>query len=662
MNKTGIILSSLFLSQNFYSQNHKDSLKSSGIQEVIVIKTANVSNKENKPLGSIDDYLAKSSHIDMIRRGAYAWEPTINSMATERTLVTIDGMRIFGACTDKMDPVTSYVEVSNLSSAKIMSGQQGSCHGSTIGGSVDLVRTKGTFGNPKWNFNLNTGFETVNSQKILGAGISVKNPNFYNETNFMMRNAENYYAGNHTEIEHSQFKKFNLSETFGVKIGENKLIEASVIYDKATDVGYPALPMDISLAEALITSLKFQYHPLGKKLNHWETKIYYNHITHRMDDTKRTAVPIHMDMPGWSTTYGYYSKMNFEFDKHTILINLDGYLNKSLAEMTMYPNNLGEKSMFMLTWPDVKTMNQSLFVEDQYRFNENSSLKALASLGFHHNKIDSQLGLESLQIFYPTMKASKTRILKNIAINYEWKKDLFSAGTGLPYGDRAPSVSEGYGFYLFNSAEKYDYIGNPNLKNESSLEANAFLRLKTSTFSAKLNASYFNIQNYIVGKVLQNIIPMTMGAKGVKMYSALERAHIVNIGLNLETKIDENLKWTGQLTYNQGEDMNNNPLPYISPIAYRTALAFEKKSFSSEISVIGNAKQNRFASIYGESETPAYAIFNANVGYLMKWENYRILTKIGVENFLDTYYSTYSDWNKIRRPGRNFYLNLNFSF
>ena len=44
----------------------------------------------------------------MVKRGSYAWEPLINGMATERTVITIDGMRIFGACTDKMDPITSY--------------------------------------------------------------------------------------------------------------------------------------------------------------------------------------------------------------------------------------------------------------------------------------------------------------------------------------------------------------------------------------------------------------------------------------------------------------------------------------------------------------------------------------------------------------------------
>ena len=190
----------------------------------------------------------------MIKRGAYAWEPIINSMPTERTLVTIDGCA-FWCGTDKMDQITSYVEVSNLSEATISSGQEGACFGSTIGGSVDLKRNHTTFENKKWDFNLNSGFESNNRQKIVGASITYADSLFYFDTDVMYRNADNYKDGNNKEILFSQFKKINFSETAGVKLAKNHLIEASLIYDKATNVGYPALPMDVSLAEAIITSL-----------------------------------------------------------------------------------------------------------------------------------------------------------------------------------------------------------------------------------------------------------------------------------------------------------------------------------------------------------------------------------------------------------------------
>ena len=49
---------------------------------------------------SVDEYLATSDNISFIKRGAYAWEPILNYMNTERSTITIVGMHIFGACTD----------------------------------------------------------------------------------------------------------------------------------------------------------------------------------------------------------------------------------------------------------------------------------------------------------------------------------------------------------------------------------------------------------------------------------------------------------------------------------------------------------------------------------------------------------------------------------
>ena len=663
MRKTIFLFFLIFLSLKSFAQNqNSDSAKTKDIESVIIISTNNLANKEEKPLSTVDEYLQNSTKIDMIRRGAYAWEPIINNMPTERTLVTIDGMRIFGACTDKMDPITSYLEVSNLSEAEVCSGQEGSCNGCTIGGSVDLKRTNSSFGEKKWNFGIQSGFESVNSQKIFGTSANFKNQKFYLDTDFMLRSAENYKDGNGNEVLFSPFHKFNFSGISGVKIGENKLLEASVIYDKATDVGYPALPMDVSLAEAIITSLKFEILPKSEIFKNWESKIYYNNITHRMDDTTRPEVPIHMDMPGFSKTFGYYSKLKFEKNKHQILLNLNGFYNNSRAEMTMYPKNPTENIMFMLTWPDVNTLFQGIYAEDKFKINEKSYIKLLGSIGFHRNKVESEFGLNSLQIFHPEMKAEKSRLLKSLATNYQFNQNNWEFGAGLAYGERAPSVSEGYGFYLFNSFERYDYIGNPNLENEKSLETNAFIGYKKQSFSAKISSSYFHISNYIVGKKLSGLIPMTIGANGVKMYSALDYATIFNVDFTTEIKILENLKWNAQLGYNRGKDFNGENLPFMSPFSYKTSLNFEKNKFSSEISVIGNSKYRNFAEIYGETETPAYTILNASLGYKFIFDNHKILTKIGVENAFNRFYTTYSDWNKIPRPGRNFFVNINYSF
>ena len=642
-------------------ETHQDTISPKQLKEIIVIgKKTQVFEKQTKSLSTVDEYLQKSSRVGMIKRGAYAWEPIINSMPTERTLVTIDGMRIFGACTDKMDPVTSYVEVSNLSEATICSGQEGACFGTTIGGSIDLKRMKNTFRDTTWNFNLNTGFETNNAQKIAGLAIDYADSLFYVATDFMFRDADNYRAGNNKEVQFSQFRKLNLSQTIGYKTSELSFLEASVIYDKATNVGYPALPMDVSLAQALITSLKYEYKPVDNLIKNWETKIYFNTITHKMDDTKRPNVAIHMDMPGWSKTYGYYSKVEAQKGNHHFLVNLNSFLNNSLAEMTMYPNNPNENPMFMLTWPDVDTFYNGIFLEDNYAFNCHSSLRVSASFGVHSNKIKSQFGLESLQIFYPEMKDTRTRFLKNVSTNYTITHGKFQYGVGAGYGERAPSVSEAYGFYLFNSFDGFDQIGNPNLKNEKALEGNAFVSFKNEKWTLKAESSYFHIMDYIISRPNSSFIPMTIGANGVKVYTALDYATIYNVSLSNDYRINDKINWNMKFIITKGIDSDKMNLPFMSPFSYSTNVSYFDKKITADLTLLGNGIQNDFSPFYGEDKTPDFAVLNANFGYKFKWNRSKLLTKIGVENILDTNYSTYLDWNNLPQKGRNFFVNINY--
>lgn len=655
----------IFLGITCYSQeNQNDSIFNDvTLNEIIITgNTKSLHQRQSKSLATLDEFLEKSSKINMIKRGGYAWEPFINNMATERTVITIDGMRIFGACTDKMDPITSYVEVSNLSKAEVISGQQGNVHGATIGGALDLKKYVARNSNLGWNGRMISGYETNNKQKIIGTSLGYNDSLFYANADFMYRDAENYKAGKNREIAFSQFTKYNISGTFGYFLNKKNLVESSVIYDKATDVGYPALPMDVSLAEALIMSVKYEFLPVSETIESWETKLYYNTITHTMDDTKRPNVPIHMDMPGWSDTYGMYSKVKGKFQKHYFSVNLNSFYNKSVAEMTMYPDNPNENLMFMYTWPDVRTVYNGLFLGDLFRLNENNELKFSTNIGFHSNKIADDFGLSSLRIFYPEMNDTKNRILKSFSGNYLLYQGKWSYNFGLAYGERAPSVSEGYGFYLYNSNDFYDYVGSPYLSNEKSWEINSFVHYHSDNFHSKLSASYFHIQDYIVGKIDDSLLPMTIGAVGVKRYSALDFATIFTTDLHFEYSFSEDFKTETQLVYSYGKGSDDHNLPFISPFRYALALNYLKDNFTSQITANGNAKHNDYAPFYGENKTNDYIIFGLNAGYLFQFEKTTLNLKTGVENIFDRYYTTFSDWNNIPRTGRSIYVNVEFGF
>jgi iron complex outermembrane receptor protein len=643
-----------------FAQNPIDSLKTQPVEEVVVISAKNTIGTESKPLTSLDNYLEKAGAINMIRRGSYAFEPFVNGMSSERSVITIDGMRIYGACTDKMDPVTSYVEITNLAKANIHGSPSGRS-GATIAGSIDLVRKKGTFGGKNLSGQTFGGFETNNSQKIAGFALSHSSSKFFVDTDFTWRDADNYTDGDGNEILYSQFTKYNVSAIAGYKLGDHEHIEASVIYDHATDVGYPALPMDVSLARAVITSVEYVRHHISPKIHQLKAKLYYNEVTHTMDDSQRPDVPIRMDMPGWSKTTGFYSLLEGEHGKHVWKAKVSAHRNSSLAEMTMFSNNPAEPDMFMLTWPGVLTNYADVFAEDEFQLTDRWLSKVSLGVAGHGNTVDNQFGLESIRIFFPDAKRTNIRLLKRLSASVENRMGNTAFNLGIGYGERAPSVSEGYGFYLFNSFDRFDYIGNPNMKNEKSASVTAGISYVKSKFSAKWTATHFYISDYIIGVPQIGLSPMTIGAEGIKIYEQLDYANIFNTAVDIGYKFSDRFNWTNQVSYRNGTAKDITRLPLIQPLSYNSTASYTAETWSFGISINGAARQEVNAD-FGERPLPSYCIAGVNASKRFALVNQNLVLKAGIENLLDADYTTFADWNRIPRMGRNFFLHVVYDF
>ncbi|MCP4884561.1 MAG: TonB-dependent receptor, partial [Flavobacteriales bacterium] len=504
------------------------------------------------------------------------------------------------------------------------------------------------------------GFESNGEAKVFSSEFNFSEEKYFVNTDVIYRKSGNYSAGGNTEVLFSQYEKFNISATGGYKTSEKGAVIGSLIYDRANDVGYPALTMDVSLARAVIGSLAYEHKELTDDISRWESKLYLNSIKHVMDDTNRPDVPIHMDMPGWSDTYGFYSKMNMQKEKHQLLLNFNGYYNKSLAEMTMYPEDPDENLMFMLTWPDVRTLHTGIYAEDSFAVKENGTLKFSSRLAFQHEKIADEFGLNSLKIFYPDMDDSQNRFLVNLSAEYSIQNEHGKWALSGGYGQRAPSVSEAYGFFLYNSYDNFDYIGNPYLENEKSAEINASFNYDINKFNIGAEASYFYMPDYIIGEIDSDLSPMTIGAEGVKIYTALNYASIVNTGVNMSCQFLKGFTLAANAAYNLGQDDKGNNLPQISPVQYGSSLSYKKGMFDAAFLMKGATEQTNYGEDYGENPSDAYTIFNMNIGSSFYFGSQKLIAKAGVENIFDVFYSTYADWNGIPRKGRNIFLNLSY--
>ncbi|MBR6285590.1 MAG: hypothetical protein IKR18_01170, partial [Bacteroidaceae bacterium] len=537
------LLSALLLSDTTSAEPQR-------LDEVVVVSRQQGGKRSVKgQVASIDEHLRELNNVELVRRGSYAWEPTVNNMQTERLSTTIDGMKIFYACTDKMDPVTSYVESGNLQSISLNSGLDGNPQATgNIGGALDLRLRKAGFDNAPYAATATAGYEGNGHLQAYGADGAYSTHSLYVNGGAFYRHAGNYKAGNGLRVDFSQFQKVNAFVNGGLRLSGRNIAEATLIFDRATNVGYPALNMDVAKAEAFITSLSFKHlfpsidGSSKGLLESWETKVYYNHITHIMDDTKRPDVEIHMDMPGKSWTTGAYSLLTASTGRHTAQLNIDGYYNRLFADMTMYPG--GAAPMYMVTWPDVGTLNIGAALTDNIRLSTVSSLRFSTKLSWQHQRLNDEEGYKALGVFFPGMKQQYHQTTGRIAASYQLSVNNSQLTIGTGWGSRAPTVTEAYGYYLNNTFDQYDYIGNPRLRNESAIEVNASykLTLLNSRLSVGLDANAFFFTNYIIGQFETRLSPMTVGAEGVKVYGNLDHATIANTSLSLEWKPLRNLR------------------------------------------------------------------------------------------------------------------------
>lgn len=639
----------------------KDSIKEIELNEVEIIVAAKKKiETEMKMAVSVDEFLASSEQISFIKRGAYAWEPLLNNMSSERSTITIDGMHVFGACTDKMDPVTSYVESNNLATIDIKSGQEGGMHGSTVAGSIDLKRKNTSFSEyEQWKGAYQSGFEFNNRQFFNLGNLSFSSNKFVADGSISYRTAENYSDGNNKEIDHSQFKKFNSSLGLAYKTSELSSLRADAIFDVAKDVGYPALPMDLWLSRALITSVAYKQLFEEGWVRVWDSKVYYNAIEHYMDDTTRPQNLVHMDMPGWSTTYGLVSMINLKKDHYSSEIQLNVYNNLSIAEMRMYPQDWSERTMFAYSWPWVTTRYTGLSMNNSLEVSEKGQVNFGGSLGLNYNRSKY---VDFNWIFHPGAPQEKTRVLPSLHAGYTVDADKFNFSVGGGYGHRAPSVSEGYGYYIYNSFDRYDYIGNPDLKNEISYEVNAGAGFKNKKFDFRAKANYFHIQNYIIGRILGMGSPMNYQSVGVKGYTSLACATLFNFSFSAAYDIMEHLHWKGTLSYARGKDNKEGNLPFIRPLSYQTSVQYHYKDFGFQTSINGDLEQTDYSPEYGEDQTPSYAVWGLSADYTFYIGDFKTVFQVGAENIFNQYYSTYADWGNIPRMGRNIFTSVKINF
>lgn len=640
-----------------------DSLPIHLLSEVTIQSTSSEDTLQNffraNRSATTEDILARMQGVYLIRRGSYGQEPMIQGMSAGQLNVTIDGMKMFGACTDKMDPVTIYVEPQNLSGMRITPGSGGSQMGSTVGGTIDMQLAQPRLSSKHFYGSAGLGYQGISNgfNSYVNGNYSTRK-SAYN-FGFNYRKAHNYEDGHGQEVLYSQYEKINFTGGAKWSLGTDTLT-ANVLIDNGWNIGYPALPMDVGSAKAKIFALTYERGRCHGLVEMFRIKAYYNSVFHAMDDTHRPDIAMHMDMPGESKTTGIFAEGNLHpMGKHSVSFRTDFYYNDVLAEMTMYPE--GESPMYMQTWPSSSRAVGGLYIADSYPLSQFTKLKADARIDLATSLINDGIGKDQLEVFYPNMRSTQSLLATsfNVRVQQLWGKSVI-AEVHAGYGERLPTLSETYGFYLFNRNDGFDYVGNVNLKTEKSWSGDLSFTYFTNAFQVTVTGFYKFLPDYIFAAVDENLIPMTPGANGVKIYNNIAYATYAGGDLTLLGNLAPSLRLVNTTKYTAAADDTQTPLPLVPPLTSITTLQYWKNTWNIQVECEAALQQQRINPSFGEDTTPGYAVLNLRGGYTF-WKQ-KLTANGGIENIFDTFYHAHLDWGNIPRPGRNLYLSLTFAF
>ena len=651
MIKKGILGVLLLWSTPYFAQVF---LQIDTLEEVVVIN--HYATKSGGPnavqmSASLEETLDRDADLDLIRRGGYAAEVVYHGLSGTQTNTMIDGMRIYGACTDKMDPVTAYVDEQNLHSLEKKGSNDVTIH------SLNLKLKRGEFVLTSKHYG--SFYSSVNSNNLgtrYGGQYGFNSMRLWLLVNANGSRASNYSDGSNREVRFTQYEKFNAMASVGLKLGRNEF-SATLVKDKAVDVGYAGLPMDVSSADALIARFEHQTMLGNTNINH---QVYYNSIVHVMDDTKRDSVAMHMDMPGWSETKGISGRLNQTRGNWLLRAQYELVQNSRRAEMTMYPEN--EAEMYMETWPEVVRSFASVNPSATYYFNENYDILVSASLSTGVDKMQSPTGIKQLEVFGYTMPDGIQTNAGAGSARIRFRKSSFEHQLTLKAGNRAPELSERFGFYLYNSQDGFNYIGNPDLKNEQFLHVSDDVKFDQlgQQFYAKAYAYLFD--QYIFGVQEPAYFAMTPGGGGVKIYENIGKAFILGGELGSSLFQSGKIPTTAVISYRYGRSERFGYLPQMSPLAFTLNHTYTWKKLQFGLSNKWVNRYNRASLSFGERNAKNYWLMDATISTNLPLKSTNILVELAGNNLLNQYYTTHLSWNGIPLMGRNISLMAKWSF
>ena len=594
------------------------------------------------PAGDGADLLQSIPNMSIIRKGGSSGDPLFRGLGGSRLAINADDQFVYGGCSNRMDPPTSYIHPSTFDEVVVTKGPQTVTQGmGLISGSVHFVRKDPTFHEQPYSFNGSTTLGNSGRRDAsFEAGAGGKYG--YARLNVSHNESDDYKDGAGNRV-HSNFKRDSQMVQLGVTPTENTTIAGT--YERSRGkAAYADRMMDGSKFDRDAWNVRISQRHLTPWFSELELRYGKSEIDHVMDTYSLRPVTMMMGKramnPKRNTDTGNL-KAVFDWDNLNLQTGIDYMRDKRVERM----EGNGEGYRHKPYNPDQSFKHWGGFAEATWQRTDNQ--KWVAGI-----RRDNVTGVYDPYPDTDPAKRQTYRLTSGFArLEQIYGNAKYYAGFGI--AQRAPDYWE-----RLRSEKKAIHA-------EQNRQIDAGIIWKRPNLHASVSVFGSDIKNFI----LMERQGTDLGVRNVKAS---------RFGGEAEVKWTFAPNWEigSSLAYTHGKNRTDGkPLAQTPPLEWNNTLAFDNGKFSAGALWRVVAKQNRYSkgqgNIVGQDigASSGFGVLSLNAGW--KFSKYATL-QAGIDNVFNKTYAEFvskggdpsagTQTLRVNEPGRTAWLRLQAKF
>ncbi len=626
--------------------------------------------REANPLDS-GELLRNVSGVDAVRRGPLGLDPVVRGLRETEVGTYMDGARWFPAGPARMDSPLTHLDPSAISSIDVVKGPYALTWGA---GNLAAVRVETRdlppSGQDAAHLRLETGYDTnVNGAETTGS-VSGRSGAVGWSANGAWRQGDDYTSGDGTEIP-GFYRSWEGRGKVGVDLAPGSRLELSGGYQDQGPMDYPGRLLNAKLFHTVNATGRWTVHHDAGTLRGLEALAYVNDIHHEMDNGgKPTSLPMPARVPPFALDVGVKAHMNVEGGRlaadlagpegWSFRVGGDLYSAGRYALRTIDRADNGMLLFQDLMWPDDRITDGALFTQASRQLSSRVHADATVRLDLVRATADSvsdffrdNVGtdLDHTEANFSAAGTLRFDVTSDLDASFGLGTAVRTADATERYSDRVPASK------AQTSAE---FVGNPNLSPERSVQGDAWLTYHPSGLRLEGNLFVRKMVDYITIEAtsLPKRLPLSPDivyryVNGNAIFWGFEATGDVAVTRALTVELGSSYLWGRDQTLDE-------PALGVPPLSGSLGLRWDdpKGRFFAEGRVRGVTRQSRVAAQKGETPTNGYATIRLRGGIDL---THGLSLRLGVDNLTDTQYVDHLNAKNpftgmpIPEPGRVFF-------